>query len=146
GRGLASQPPELAREMYAAWPFFRALLDNAEMALLKADLGIAALYSDLVTDRDLAGHVFAAVRSEYARTRDEILTVTGHERLMDGEAVLQRSIELRNPYVDPLNYLQVELLRRLRALADPESAAARPLREVIVLTINGIAAGLRNTG
>jgi phosphoenolpyruvate carboxylase len=132
--------------MYAEWPFLHALLDNAEMSLLKADLGIAALYSELVPDRELADRVWRAVEGEFLRTRDLILRVTGHAELMDGEPVIQRSVQLRNPYVDPLNYLQVEMLRRLRALADPEGAEAERYREVIVLTINGIAAGLRNTG
>ncbi|MBI3359809.1 MAG: phosphoenolpyruvate carboxylase, partial [Chloroflexi bacterium] len=140
------QSPSLLSEMYESWPFFRALLDNAEMSLLKADLGIAELYSALVPDRALAESIFARIRAEYEQTRDAILNVTGHDELMDADPVIQRSIQLRNPYVDPLNYLQVEMLRRLRALPDTESAEAQSLREVVVLTINGIAAGLRNTG
>ncbi len=146
GSGLRAAAPERLRAMYAGWPFFRALLDNAEMSLLKADLGIAALYSDLVPDRQLATTVFAAVTQEYTRTRESILETTGHAELMDGDPVIQRSVQLRNPYVDPLNYLQVEMLRRLRALPDPDGTEAERLREVIVLTVNGIAAGLRNTG
>jgi phosphoenolpyruvate carboxylase len=137
---------ERLREMYAGWPFVRALLDNAEMSLLKADMGIAALYSDLVPDRTLADRVFTTIADHYARTRDAILAVTGHAELMDGDPVIQRSVHLRNPYVDPLNYLQVEMLRRLRALSDPEGPEGERCREVVVLTINGIAAGLRNTG
>ena len=128
------------------WPFLHALLDNAEMSLLKADMEIAALYSDLVPDRSLAGRVFATIRAEYDRTHQAILAITGHPALMAGDPVIQRSVHLRNPYVDPLNYLQVEMLRRLRALPDPDGAGAEPLREVLLLTINGIAAGLRNTG
>jgi phosphoenolpyruvate carboxylase len=143
---LRAAKPEHLTAMYAGWPFFQALLDNAEMSLLKADLGIARLYSGLVPDRALATTIFATIESEYARTRDAILEATGHAALMDGDPVIQRSIQLRNPYVDPLNYLQVEMLRRLRGLDDPESATADRCREVIVLTINGIAAGLRNTG
>jgi phosphoenolpyruvate carboxylase len=146
GAGLREAEAGRLREMYGGWPFFRAVLDNAEMSLLKADLGIAALYSDLVPDRRLAATVFAAVEAEYARTREAILAATGHAELMDDDPVIQRSIQLRNPYVDPLNYLQVEMLRRLRALDDPEGSEAERCREVIVLTINGIAAGLRNTG
>ena len=146
GSGLSQPELEIAQEMYLGWPFFRALLDNAEMALLKADMGIAKLYSDLVSERALAEHVFSAILAEYDRTRDAILAITGHQQLMDAEPVLQRSIELRNPYVDPLNYVQVEMLRRLRALADPEGAESKAIRDVVVLTINGIAAGLRNTG
>jgi phosphoenolpyruvate carboxylase len=146
GAGLGAVDAGRLREMYAGWPFFRAVLDNAEMSLLKADMGIAALYSELVPDRALADEVFGAIEGEYARTRDAILAVAGHRALMDGDPVIQRSVQLRNPYVDPLNYLQVAMLRRLRALPDPEGAEAEAWREVIVLTVNGIAAGLRNTG
>jgi phosphoenolpyruvate carboxylase len=146
GGGLRAADPATLRAMYAGWPFFRALLDNAEMSLLKADLGIAALYSDLVGDRRLAGAIFGAVEAEYARTRDAILESTNHTELMDADPVIQRSVQLRNPYVDPLNYLQVEMLRRLRALDDRDGPEAERCREVVVLTINGIAAGLRNTG
>jgi phosphoenolpyruvate carboxylase len=83
---------------------------------------------------------------EYERTREAISAITGHAELMDDEPVIQRSIQLRNPYVDPLNYIQVEMLRRIRSLPDPESEDAQSIREVISITINGIAAGLRNTG
>jgi phosphoenolpyruvate carboxylase len=146
GAALAAGDVAVLREMYAGWPFYQAILDNAEMSLLKADMGIAGLYSALVPDRDLASAVFARIEDEYRQTCDAILAVTGHASLMDGDAVIQRAIQLRNPYVDPLNYLQVTMLRRLRALADPEGPEAAECREVIVLTINGIAAGLRNTG
>jgi phosphoenolpyruvate carboxylase len=146
GTGLRAVGLPNLRQMYAGWPFFRALLDNAEMSLLKADLGIAALYSDLVDDPRLATTIFTMVEGEYTHTREAILEITGHTELMDADPVIQRSVQLRNPYVDPLNYLQVEMLRRLRALSDPEGPEAARCREVIVLTINGIAAGLRNTG
>ncbi|HEX4993655.1 MAG TPA: phosphoenolpyruvate carboxylase, partial [Methylomirabilota bacterium] len=139
-------PPELLRAMHRGWPFFRALIDNAEMSLLKADLGIATLYARLDPERVRAAALFARIEAEYGRAREAILAITGQRALMDGEPVIQRSIELRNPYVDPLNYLQVEMLRRLRALPDPEGPEGEALREVIVLTVNGIAAGLRNTG
>ena len=122
------------------------MLDNAEMSLLKADMGIAALYADLVPDQDLAMGIFGIIRQEFERTRQAILAVTQHRELMESESVIQRSVQLRNPYIDPLNFIQVEMLRRLRSLPDPESARAEALRQVIVLTINGIAAGLRNTG
>jgi phosphoenolpyruvate carboxylase len=147
GSGLEAAPSlELMQEMYSGWPFFRALLDNAEMSLLKADMGIAALYSELVPDRSLAGRIFSRILDEFERTRESILKITGHQELMEDEPVIQRSIQLRNPYVDPLNYIQVEMLHRLRALPDPEGPEAAALRDVIVVTINGIAAGLRNTG
>jgi phosphoenolpyruvate carboxylase len=136
----------LLREMYTGWPFFRALVDNTEMSLVKADMEIAALYSGLVPDQGLARSVYATILAEYQRTRDVLLDISEYSELLQDEPILQRSVHLRNPYVDPLNYIQVEMLRRLRALPDPESAQALDLREVIVLTINGIAAGLRNTG
>jgi phosphoenolpyruvate carboxylase len=147
GTGLAALGSwELLGEMYARWPFFQALLDNAEMSLLKADMEIASLYVDLVPDRALAGSIFTQITTEYDRTVSALLTINGHARLMDNEPVIQRAINLRNPYIDPLNYLQVEMLRRLRALPDPDGKDAEALRDVIALTINGIAAGLRNTG
>ncbi|MBI5033422.1 MAG: phosphoenolpyruvate carboxylase [Chloroflexi bacterium] len=137
---------KLLREMYRYWSFFQTLLDNAEMSLLKADMDIAALYVDLVPDREMAQQIFARIRSEYAGARDAILAITEHAELFDSDPIIQRSVQLRNPYVDPLNYLQVEMLRRLRALPDQTSAEAESLRQVINVTINGIAAGLRNTG
>ena len=146
GTALERADADLVYEMYAEWPFLRALLDNAEMSLLKADMGIAALYSDLVPDRARAAAIFARIEGEFARTRECILRATGHADLMEADPVIQRSVQLRNPYVDPLNYIQIEMLKRLRALDDPEGRDAERLREVIVLTVNGIAAGLRNTG
>jgi phosphoenolpyruvate carboxylase len=150
GLGAALRRDESAtrlyRDMYAGWPFFRALLDNAEMSLLKADMGIAALYAELVPDRALAESFFNRLRAEFERTREAVLAVTGHAELMDADPVIQRSVHLRNPYVDPLNYLQVEMLRQLRAMPDADGPKAEALREVLTFTINGIAAGLRNTG
>jgi phosphoenolpyruvate carboxylase len=136
----------LNHEMYEQWPFFRALLDNAEMSLLKADLGIATLYSQLAPDQSVAQPLFDRVRAEYDRAVEAVLRATNHANLMDSDPIIQRSIQLRNPYVDPLNYIQVDILRRLRALPDQNSAEAEALREVIVMTVNGIASGLRNTG
>ncbi len=152
GAGLAclecNQPHTLQtlRDMYARWPFFRAVLDNAELSLSKADMQIAAIYDSLVPDRDLSQRIFSDIQEEYERTVDTVLSIKEHHHLMEAEPEIRRSIRLRNPYVDPLNYIQVEMLRRLRALDDPESEEAELLRDVIVLTINGIAAGLRNTG
>jgi phosphoenolpyruvate carboxylase len=147
GSGLeAGPPPATLREIYAGWRFFRALLDNVEMSLLKADLDIAALYAELAPDREFGERLMATIRAEYKRTLAAVLSVTGHEDLLDGDPIIQRSVRLRNPYIDPLNYIQVETLRRLRRLPDPESAEAEDLRQVMVVTVNGIAAGLRNTG
>ncbi len=147
GTGLASHPNlSLLREMYSGWPFFHALLNNTENSLVKADMDIAALYVELVPDQELAKKLFGLIRAEYERTRELVLKISGHTELLQEEPLTQNAVRLRNPYIDPLNYLQVEMLRRLRALPNPESPAAEPLHEVIVLTINGIAAGLRNTG
>jgi phosphoenolpyruvate carboxylase len=121
-------------------------LDNVELSLLKADMDIAALYVQLVPDGRLGDDTMAAIRAEYERTRSAVLAVTGRQALLEGDPVIQRSVVLRNPYIDPLNYIQVETLRRLRALPDPESTEAEALHEVMAVTINGIAAGLRNTG
>lgn len=137
---------ERLQRMYTHWPFFKSLLDNSEMSLLKADMQIAALYSALVPDQELAGRIFAVIQTEYERTRQAVLAVSGHSELMESEPVIQRSIQLRNPYVDPLNYLQVEMLQRLKTLPDDASAEVELLNEIIAITINGIAAGLRNTG
>jgi len=118
----------LLKEMYSGWEFFRALLDNAEMSLLKADMGIAALYSELVPDRALAARIFQLIRAEYDRTCEMIFAISSHTELMEADPVIQRSVQLRNPDVDPLNYVQVEMLRRIRALSavegfDPEVVA-----------------------
>ncbi len=146
GTALSGHPSALNREMYEQWPFFRALLDNAEMSLLKADMGIAVLYSQLAPDQSSAQPIFDRVYAEYDRTVESVLSATNHANLMDSDPIIQRSIQLRNPYVDPLNYIQVDVLRRLRALPEQDSAEVEALREVIVVTINGIASGLRNTG
>jgi phosphoenolpyruvate carboxylase len=136
----------LLQEMHAGWAFFHMLLETAELSLLKADMGIARMYAGLVQDRALAERIFADIQAEYDRTVQSVLKVKGQARLMEDEPVIERSVHLRNPYVDPLNFLQVDLLRRLRRLDDPEGEEARSLREAIMVTINGIAAGLRNTG
>lgn len=147
GAGLSGQPDlGLLQEMYKLSPFFRALIRNASLALLQADMDIAALYAELVPDRLLSQAVFSLVRAEYVRTCDHVLRITQLTELLADEPVIRRSIELRNPYVDPLNHLQVETLRKLRSVADGEISRVAELRTVMVLTINGIAAGLRNTG
>ncbi|MBP6177111.1 MAG: phosphoenolpyruvate carboxylase [Anaerolineales bacterium] len=147
GSGLASiSDMAVLRDMYSNWPFFKTMLNNTEMSLLKADMDISALYVDLVPNKKLAVETFASIRAEYELTRESILAISGHHSLLELEPVTQQAIQVRNPYVDPLNYLQVETLRRLRSLQDPNSAEAASLREVMALTINGIASGLRNTG
>ena len=147
------------QEMYRSWPFMRAFIDNLQMTLSKADMHIARHYSLLVEDEELRHHFSQAIEQEYERTRRMILCIIGKKALLDNTPVLQRSIRLRNPYVDPLSYYQVALLRRLRALGGPlllddatEKTATGAEHEraqltyAVLLTINGIAAGLRNTG
>ncbi|MFN3308573.1 MAG: phosphoenolpyruvate carboxylase [Anaerolineales bacterium] len=134
------------REMYQGWPFFHALISNAENSLVRADMGIAALYLELVKDAQQGKHYYQVIRDEYERTVEWVLHASGHSQLLDDEPITQRAVRLRNPYIDPLNYLQVEMLGRWRQFPDPDSLPAQTVFEVIVLTVNGIAAGLQNTG
>jgi phosphoenolpyruvate carboxylase len=134
---------ELLREM-EAWPFFAGLLSNAEMACAKADAGIARRYVDLWAEEAPRERIWATLCSELELTRSELTLVHAEDRLLDREPVLQASIDRRNPYVDPLSYVQVELLRRLRAGGGSDATGA--LGRLSLLTVNGIASGLRNTG
>jgi phosphoenolpyruvate carboxylase len=122
-------------------PFVQAMMANAEMAINKADMGIARRYVDLVEDEELRQRIWTRILEEYNLTVAKILEVTGQERLHDREPVQQRTIERRNPYVDPLSIIQVELLRRWRANPDDQD-----LIDTLHLAVNGIANGLRNTG
>jgi phosphoenolpyruvate carboxylase len=131
------------REIYATWPFFRTVLDNVQVGLGKADIAIAQLYASLTAEA-LQEEIFQDLAAEFERTRHVILTITGLKELLDNEQWLQRSIRLRNPYVDPLNYIQVALLRELRKEGPIENRSR--LQEGVVLSVNGIAAGLQNVG
>jgi len=138
--------PDVLRGMYAGWPFFRTVIDNCAMALVKADMPIASAYADLAAEVvPEAGAIFGEIRAEFERTRAAVLAVQGHARLLDDQPALQLSVDLRNPYVDPLSYLQLALLRRLRRGGLGEEERARYLLAVL-RTLNGIAHGLRNTG
>ncbi|HEY4905030.1 MAG TPA: phosphoenolpyruvate carboxylase [Candidatus Sulfotelmatobacter sp.] len=131
----------LLREMMARFPLFSELVRNVELAMAKADLTIARLYAGLVEDEALRDRVFALLEEEFLRTRRVLLSITGQQELLEENTVLFRSIRLRNPYVDPMSLVQVDLLRRKRA---GENTAA--LNYALGATINGIAAGLHNTG
>ncbi|MDQ3555671.1 MAG: phosphoenolpyruvate carboxylase, partial [Gemmatimonadota bacterium] len=131
----------LLREMMHGFPLFHDLLRNVEMGMAKADLAIARRYAELVPDAALRERVWGMVCEEWERTRRMILRVTGQTRLLEENPVLERSIRLRNPYVDPLSLIQVDLLRRKRA-----GEASDELDYALAATINGISAGLRNTG
>ncbi len=137
----AGLPMDQLAELYAAWPFFSSALANMEMVLAKADMAIAGRYAGLVEDQALAVHVFREIREEYERTTDALLTITGQSQLLDKNPDLAAAIRSRLPYIDPLNHLQIELIRRRRR-GDTDEAVV----EGVHLTINGIAAGLRNTG
>ncbi|MDE2565308.1 MAG: phosphoenolpyruvate carboxylase, partial [Burkholderiales bacterium] len=136
---------ELLQRMHRQWPFFRTLLSNLDMVLAKSDLRIAARYVDLVEDPKAARRIFAALRAEWQRTHDALALVTGETERLQSNPALARSIAHRFPYLDPLNHLQVELLRRYRQRRDGQPGVDR-LQRGIHLSINGIAAGLRNTG
>jgi phosphoenolpyruvate carboxylase len=133
------------RAMHAGWPFFQTLIDNAQLTMRKADMGIASLYADLVDDTKIRRRMLGILSAEFERTEKAILVVTGQKRLLGGEPVLLKSVELRNPYIDPLNYIQVDMMRRLRK-GQLEPSEADAVRAVIELTINGISGGLKNTG
>nr|HMN81502.1 phosphoenolpyruvate carboxylase [Burkholderiaceae bacterium] len=135
----------LLRRMYRQWPFFRTLLSNLDMVLAKSDLGIAARYLELVTDRKLARRIFALIQAEWQATRDALVRITGEMQPLAANPSLARSIEHRFPYLDPLNHLQVELMRRYRARREGEPVGERVQRGIHI-SINGVAAGLRNTG
>lgn len=133
------------KEMYQEWSFFRSTIDNLQMALAKADLLIAKRYTTMIKDQKIAERLYAMMEQEYKLTCDMILEITGQEEILDNVPVIQESIRLRNPYVDPMSYMQVDLLSELRSMREQQQDDQTLLREVL-LTINGIAAGLRNTG
>jgi phosphoenolpyruvate carboxylase len=137
---------ELLRAMYQEWRFFKATIDNAQLTLLKADMQIASQYALLVPDETVRARIFDAIAGEFSRTQQAILAITGQKTLLEHEPVLAKSVQLRNPYIDPLNYIQVEMIRRLRSLENKKCEEADALRAVIELTINGVSGGLKNTG
>lgn len=144
-RFLESQPKKeglaLLQKMYRQWPFFRTLLSNMDMVLAKSDLALASRYAELVGDARLRKKIFGAIEEEWHRTAEALSQITGERQRLAGNAALARSIRHRFPYIDPLHHLQVELVRRWR-VGEADDRAKRGIH----LSINGIAAGLRNTG
>ena len=131
----------LLKKMYRQWPFFRTLLSNMDMVLAKSDLALASRYAELVADAKLRKKIFSAIDAEWRRTAQALSLITGDKQRLAGNAALQRSIRHRFPYIDPLHHLQVELVRRYRA-----GQTDQRVQTGIHISINGIAAGLRNTG
>ncbi len=131
----------LLQQMYRQWPFFRTLLSNMDMVMAKSDLALASRYSELVLDARLRKKIFTAIEAEWHRTASALASITGDKHRLANNAALQRSIRHRFPYIDPLHHLQVELVRRYRA-----GQADERVQRGIHISINGIAAGLRNTG
>ncbi|WP_100405836.1 phosphoenolpyruvate carboxylase [Bacillus solitudinis] len=133
---------KLLQDMYKKWPFFQSTINNLQMALLKADLTTAKEYIKLVEDKTIADRIFDNISSEYKQTKDILLLITGNQELLDHTPNIQESVYRRNPYVDPLNFLQVDLIQKMR---QSEEQSEELLTEVL-LTISGVAAGLVNTG
>ena len=133
------------REMYRSWAFFTALIDNAQLDVAKADMGIAELYASLVEPPELREQFFGWIKREHALSSEMIMAVTGQETLLANMAAIKTSIQRRNPYVDPLNFMQVALLRELRQLDENDSRRPQVL-DATLATINGIAAGMKTTG
>jgi phosphoenolpyruvate carboxylase len=128
-------------EMFGEWPFFRTFISNVEMTLVKSSMNIAGHYVDALVDPNLH-HIFAGIKEERDRAVAEVLRITGQENLLDHQPVLKRTLAVREFYVDPLNYLQVSLLLRRRSSDEIDPSVERAL----LLSINGVAAGLKNTG
>ena len=139
--GVREGKLEMLKEMYNEWPFFQSTVDLIEMILAKADMQIAARYDEILVTDPEEKELGAQLREKFAKTMEMIMGVTEHARLCENNPTLRRLIEMRNPYIDPINILQIEILRRLRS--DPNQSK---LRGALLITINGIAAGLRNTG
>ena len=147
---LAARGPErgmwLLQSMFQDWPVFTTLLMNMDMVMAKADMGIAARYAALVEDEALRGTIFPRIAEEYERTKAHLLAITGQRALLERNPVLRRSIVNRFPYLDPLNHVQVEMLRRYRAAQEGAREDSERIRRGVHISINGIAAALRNSG
>jgi len=134
----------LLRRMYQEWPFFKAILSNIDMVMAKSDLALASRYASLVTDKRVREVVFGQIEAQWHLTHRSLLSITGNKTLLSSNPALARSMRHRFPYIDPLHHLQVELIRRLRQ--SPDALPSERAQRGIHITINGIAAGLRNTG
>jgi phosphoenolpyruvate carboxylase len=143
---LKAQKLSILRAMYKEWPFFATLLSNMDMVLSKTDLAVASRYAGLVTDRKLRNSIFKRIVDEHERTSNILSAITGAKDRLSGNPLLARSIKNRFAYLDPLNHLQVELIKRHRSVTAAGRTTEERVKRGIHLSINGIAAGLRNTG
>ncbi|WP_304271119.1 phosphoenolpyruvate carboxylase, partial [Brevundimonas naejangsanensis] len=141
GSAVQGEDPAELRAMAETWPFFRTVVQNMEMVMAKADMAIARRYAGLVPDAALAERIYDAIRAEWNRTVAAVLSITGQDALLGGQPELDRLIRQRMPYVEPLNHVQIELIRRRRSGDDDPRVS-----NGILLAINGVAAGLRNSG
>ena len=135
----------LVQHMYSEWPFFRTLVDFMQMTLAKSDMRIAGTYTSLVKDESVRDRMWRRISEEHDGCAEAIIKITGNENLLDDTPVLQRSVRLRNPYVDPLSYIQVSLLHRLRLLPE-DSPEREDVLNTLLRTISGISSGMLNTG
>ena len=141
---LEAQPSSgmrMLQRMYREWPFFQMLQSNMDMVLAKSDIAIASRYAELVSDSELRDRIFSRLRAEWQSVVDALPRIMGQQSLLESNPLLARSIRNRFPYLDPLNHMQIELLKRYRAGDTDEDVVTG-----IHLTINGLAAGLRNSG
>ncbi len=143
GDGSDGQRLEMLQTMNREWPFFRTMLSNVHLGMGRADMEIAGMYAELA-DPEIGAVIFNDIKAEFELSRDMLLKVTESTEILEAEPWLQHSIKVRNPYVDPMNYIQVALLKELRS--NPEHPELEKLQQSIVLSINGIAAGLQNVG
>jgi phosphoenolpyruvate carboxylase len=140
GDGLAT-----LQQMFKEWSFFNAIIENVELDIAKADMTIAELYASLVEDESIRERIYNEMHAEHERARKQITAIMGEQELLDRTPVMRLSIERRNPYVDPLNYIQVALLRRLRSMP-PGTPDSDALLDAVLASVNGIAAGMKTTG
>jgi phosphoenolpyruvate carboxylase len=146
-KDFAAQTPdglEQLRKMYRRWPFFRTVLDNAEVSLAKTELGIARQYAALVESAEVRKKIFGLIEDEYARSVEMVLAINERKQLLENQPTLAQSIRLRNPYVDPLNYLQIRFLSVWRKAN--EAQRTEQLRRLLALTVKGVASGMKSTG
>ena len=134
---------KMLQTMNEDWPFFRTMLSNVHLGMGRADMSIAGMYAQLAEPK-VADAIFGDIKAEFELSREMLLKVTGTDEILETEPWLKHSIKVRNPYVDPMNYIQVALLKELRN--NPDHPDIEQLRRSIVLSINGIAAGLQNVG